>query len=184
MSRTGWAQSSLEPCWRIALDVALSSCTSGMFVCYIIWTALTGRFTSTQDKTLGKVVLAFVFFTNFCYAIAWAPLLQAYTVEIYPYTLRGRGISALYRSILIALVLADQVNPIAVQVIGWTIHFCCILFGLFWIIWLVFPETRGHILEDIRNVFEGGFEPEAAKVIVVDEGRSVEKKKMGLIERS
>ncbi|KAH7180130.1 lactose permease, partial [Fusarium oxysporum] len=125
--------------------------TGGMFISYIIWTSLTGSFIATNNATIGKAVIAFVFITNLFYAIAWSPLLQAYTVEIYPYTLRSRGISFLYMSSFSALVLANQVNPIAMHSIGWKYYilFCCILLLLLVTIWFLFPETKGHTLEEI-----------------------------------
>ena len=131
--------------------------TGGMLVFYIIWTSLTASFVKTSDPVTGKAVVAFVFITYFCYAIAWVPLLQAYTVEIYPYTLRGRGLSFLYLSSFSGLVLANQVNPIAMEKLAWRYYivFCCILAGLLVAIYSIFPETKGRTLEEIRDVFEG-----------------------------
>ncbi|CAI6092325.1 unnamed protein product [Clonostachys chloroleuca] len=132
----------------------LSTCW--MLVCYAIWTGLTSHFIATKNTAVGKGVVAFVFFTYFGYSIAWAPLLQAYTVELYPYTLRGRGLSALYLFSFSGLVLANQVNPIAMAALGWKYYivFCCILFVLVFVIWFLFPETRGHTLEEIRQLFD------------------------------
>lgn len=140
--------------------------TGGMFVSYVIWTGLTGSFASTQDETTGRVVVGFVFITFFFYAIAWAPLLQAYIVEIYPYTLRSRGVSVMYCSTFLGLVVGNQVNPIAMQDIGWKYYivFCCILAVLIVVIWFLFPETMGHSLEEIRQVFEGKSDDKLADV--------------------
>ncbi|KAH7121803.1 general substrate transporter [Dactylonectria estremocensis] len=131
--------------------------TSGMLVSYIIWTALTSHFIQTHDETTGRVVVAFIFITFFFYAIAWAPLLQAYTVEIFPYTLRSRGVSIMYVTTFTGLVVGNQVNPIAMGKIGWKYYilFCCILACLLFVIWFLFPETKGHTLEEIQEIFEG-----------------------------
>ncbi|KAF4500745.1 glucose transporter [Fusarium agapanthi] len=104
----------------------LSTC--GMFVSCIIWTAISASFDSTRSPTTGKAIVGFVFITFFFYAIAWAPLLQAYAVEIFPYTLRSRGVSVMYVSTFVGLV-GNQVNPIAIKNIGWKycIVFCCII---------------------------------------------------------
>ncbi|CAI6050771.1 unnamed protein product [Clonostachys chloroleuca] len=130
--------------------------TGGLFVCYVIWTTLTGLFVGADNKALGQPVVAFIFLTYFCYSIAWAPLLQAYTVEVYTFTLRGRGLSFLLTTSFSALILANQVNPIAMQTLGWKyyIFFCCLLLCLFWVIYFLFPETKGRTLEEIRDVFE------------------------------
>lgn len=51
--------------------------TGGMLVAYTMWTGLSYHFTTTKNETTGRVVVAFIFTTYFCYATAWAPLLQA-----------------------------------------------------------------------------------------------------------
>ncbi|KAJ3546740.1 hypothetical protein NM208_g1849 [Fusarium decemcellulare] len=142
---------------RLGRRTLFLASTGGMFICYIIWTALSGHFAATRDETTGRVIVGFVFITFFFYAIAWAPLLQAYIVEIYPYTLRGRGLSIMYISTFVGLVVGNQVNPIAMGDIGWKYYivFCCILAVLLVIIWFLFPETKGHTLEEIQEVFEG-----------------------------
>lgn len=142
---------------RLGRRTLFLASTAGMFVSYVIWTALSATFVSSRNEEMGKAVVAFIFIFFFFYAIAWAPLLQAYIVEIYPYTLRGRGLSTMYISTFVGLVVGNQVNPIAMKAIAWKYYilFCCILAVLFVIIWFLFPETKGHSLEEIREVFEG-----------------------------
>ncbi|KAH7260984.1 general substrate transporter [Fusarium redolens] len=131
--------------------------TGGMLVSYVIWTGLTAHFVSSRDESTGRAVVAFIFIFYLFYDIAWTPLLQAYPVEIFPYTLRGRGLSITYISTFTGLIVGNQVNPIAMKAITWKYYivFCCILAVLFIIIWFLFPETKGHTLEEIREVFEG-----------------------------
>ena len=131
-----------------------------MFASYIAWTGLSGSFISTRDEGTGRAVVAFIFIFSFFYDIAWTPLLQAYPVEIFPYTLRGRGVSVALFSSTVAVILGNQVNPIAMKVIQWKYYivFCCLLVILFVVIYFLFPETRGHTLEEIREIFEGKLE--------------------------
>ncbi|CRK31096.1 hypothetical protein BN1723_014451 [Verticillium longisporum] len=131
--------------------------TGGMLVSYIIWTGLSSYFISSQSAEAGRAAVAFIFITFFFYAMAWSPLLAAYTVEIFPYTLRSRGLSVMYVSTFTGLIVGNQVNPIAMKAIGWRYYivFCCILAVLLAVIWLLFPETKGHTLEEIRELFEG-----------------------------
>lgn len=142
---------------RLGRRTLFLTSTGGMCVSYVIWTALSSHFDSTRSEETGKAIVGFVFITFFFYAIAWAPLLQAYIVEIYPYTLRGRGVSIMYISTFVGLVVGNQVNPIAMGNIGWKYYivFCCILAMLLVVIWFLFPETKGHTLEEIQEVFEG-----------------------------
>lgn len=131
--------------------------TAGMLASYAIWTGLTSSFISTRNSGTGRWVVAFIFIYYFFYDIAWTPLLQAYPIEIYPYTLRARGLSITYIASFTGLILGNQVNPIAMRAISWKYYivFCCILAVLFILIWFLFPETKGHTLEEIREVFEG-----------------------------
>ncbi|KAF9765838.1 hypothetical protein IL306_001805 [Fusarium sp. DS 682] len=142
--------------------------TGGMLVSYAIWTGLTAHFVGSRDESTGRAVVAFIFIFYLFYDIAWTPLLQAYPVEIFPYTLRGRGLSITYISTFTGLIVGNQVNPIAMKAITWKYYivFCCILAVLFVIIWFLFPETKGHTLEEIREVFEGKLndQDELAKV--------------------
>jgi MFS family permease len=142
---------------RLGRRTLFLASTAGMCLSYVIWTALTANFVDTRNEATGRAVVGFIFVFFFFYAIAWAPLLQAYIVEIYPYTIRGRGLSTMYVSTFVGLVVGNQVNPIAMKNIGWKyyIFYCCLLAVLFAIIWWLFPETKGHSLEEIREVFEG-----------------------------
>ena len=138
--------------------------TAGMLCSYAVWTGLSAHFANTGGEAVGRAVVAFIFIYYLFYDIAWTPLLQAYPVEIYPYMLRGRGLSVTYISSFVGLILGNQVNPIAMQKIEWKYYivFCCLLIILFIIIWFLFPETKGHTLEEIKQIFEG--EPPAETV--------------------
>ncbi|KAI0886966.1 general substrate transporter [Annulohypoxylon maeteangense] len=131
--------------------------TAGMLCSYVAWTGLTSAFVTNRNEGMGRAVVAFIFICYFFYDIAWTPLLQAYPVEIYPYTLRGRGLSFTLITSFTGLIVSNQVNPIAMKAIGWKYYivFCCLLAVLFVLIYLFFPETKGHTLEEITEVFEG-----------------------------
>ncbi|KAJ0304803.1 hypothetical protein COL516b_005579 [Colletotrichum fioriniae] len=157
--------------------------TAGMLASYIAWTGLTSHFVASHDEGTGRAVVAFIFIFYFFYDIAWTPLLQAYPVEIFPYTLRGRGLSVTYITAFTGLIIGNQVNPIAMKAIAWKYYivFCCVLGVLFVIIWFLFPETKGHTLEEIREVFEG--KSGNAKVEDVEGGEEEETKKDGKVKQ-
>ncbi|GKT89005.1 lactose permease [Colletotrichum tofieldiae] len=158
--------------------------TAGMLASYIAWTGLTSHFVASRDEATGRAVVAFIFIFYFFYDIAWTPLLQAYPVEIFPYTLRGRGLSITYVSAFTGLIIGNQVNPMAMKTIAWKYYivFCCILGVLFGLIWFLFPETKGHTLEEIREVFEGKTANKMVDVEGGDHGEDKQDKRVKQVE--
>lgn len=96
----------------------------GMLCSYIGWTILSSRFEATNDVAIGRSVLAFIFLYKLFYDGTYSPMLLAYPIEIFPYTLRGRGLSASIGTNQIALIIAHFVNP----VLYWMEVLCCLLY--------------------------------------------------------
>lgn len=131
--------------------------TAGLCLSYVAWTALTSHFVSTHDQSAGRAVVAFIFIAFFFYDIAWTPLPQAYTIEIFPFTTRSRGLTTALISSYVGLICAQLINPVGLAAIGWRYYivFCCILAGLTTAIFCLFPETKGRTLEQITEIFDG-----------------------------
>lgn len=57
----------------------------------------------------------------------------------------------------LALMFNALVNPIAIAAIGWKYYivYCVLLVIAVIVAFLLFPETRGHSLEEISTVFDG-----------------------------
>jgi len=156
--------------------------TGGMLCCYAIWTALSATFAQTANAAAGKGVVAFIFIFYFFYGTAWTPLLYAYPVEIFPYTLRGRGLSATLIATTTGLIVGNQVNPIAMKALAWKYYivFCCILACLLVIVYFLFPETRGYTLEEICEIFEGKLDVNTkdaeAGIVQVEQAEEIDEK--------
>lgn len=60
-------------------------------------------------------------------------------------------------SIYGSLVILSFVNPIALDRLGWRyfIVFCVLLVFILATTWFLFPETKGHSLEEIAEIFDG-----------------------------
>lgn len=131
--------------------------TGGLLLSYICWTALTSEFVTTKNPAMGNAVVAFIFIAYFFYDIAWTPLLYSYPVEIFPFSLRSRGMVVTLTSAFVGLISGQLINPIALKAIGWKYYivFCCILALLFSLIYFLFPETKGRTLEEIADIFDG-----------------------------
>lgn len=51
---------------------------------------------------------------------------------------------------------ASYANPVAMEAIGWKYYivYCCVIFVELWIIYFLFPETRGRTLEEVAEIFD------------------------------
>ncbi|KAG9255845.1 general substrate transporter [Emericellopsis atlantica] len=129
----------------------------GMFVSYVIWTACSAVNAETGNKAAGVVVVVCLFTYFFHYDIAYTPLLFGYPTEIFPYSLRSKGIAVELFAIYGSLIIAAFANPIGMDNIGWRYYivFCVLLVVFFAVTYFLFPETKGYSLEEIARVFDG-----------------------------
>jgi hypothetical protein len=88
------------------------------------------------------------------------PFQTAYPCEIWPYRLRSRGLIVTLTTSVVAIFFNTFVNPIALERIGWKYYFVfivmLILLGI--TVYFFYPETRGHTLEQMAVLFDGGAE--------------------------
>ncbi|KAJ4356258.1 uncharacterized protein N0V89_004289 [Didymosphaeria variabile] len=129
----------------------------GMLVSFILISGLSGGFATGGKSAVGLAVVPFLYIYYGFYDIAFTPLLVSYPAEIWPYHLRARGIALTQMSTYVALFFNTFVNPIALDGIGWKYYvvFAVILLGITMTIWLYYPETKGHTLEEMAVVFDG-----------------------------
>lgn len=129
----------------------------GMLVSYIVWTACSAVNSESGNKAAGIVVVVCLFTYYFHYDIAWTPLLFGYPTEIFPYSLRSKGIAVELFAIYGSLIIAAFANPIGLENIGWKYYivFVVLLVIFFGITYFMFPETKGYSLEEIACVFDG-----------------------------
>lgn len=141
-----------------------------MLISFVIWTACSAVFDSTQNNALGNTVIAFVFIFYFHYDIAYTPLLLGYPTEIFPYSTRSKGLTVELLSVYSSLIILSFVTSIALDNIGWHYYivFCCFNVFVLVITWFFFPETKGYSLEEIAEVFDGP--SPATSGVVFDKG--------------
>ncbi|KAJ5730367.1 uncharacterized protein N7483_004875 [Penicillium malachiteum] len=129
----------------------------GMLISFVIWTACSAVFDSTGANSLGNTVITFVFIFYFHYDVAYTPLLIGYPTEIFPYSIRSKGLTVELLSVYSSLIVLSFVTSIALDNISWhySIFFCCFDVLVLIITWFVFPETKGYSLEEIAEAFDG-----------------------------
>ncbi|KAK3651448.1 hypothetical protein LTR56_005590 [Elasticomyces elasticus] len=129
----------------------------GMLVSFTIVTALSAVFAERGIKAAGGATVAFLFIFFGFYDIAFTPLSIAYPVEILPFRLRAKGLSANLTTVFGAGFFNQYVNPIALEALHWKFYFVYIatLAAMIPTIYFLFPETKGRTLEQISIVFDG-----------------------------
>ena len=130
-----------------------------MLVCYIIWTVLSAidEEHNNMSRGLSIGVILFIYLysgvNNIC-AVIGTP----YVMEITPYSLRAKAATIYQVTGNVAGFYNNYVNPIAMVAITWKYYIVWICMLGVWIVmvYFVFPETSGHSLEEVDEVFGGG----------------------------
>lgn len=54
------------------------------------------------------------------------------------------------------LIYNGYANPVAMEAISWKYYivYCCVIFVELFIVYFLFPETRGRTLEEVAEVFD------------------------------
>lgn len=85
------------------------------------------------------------------------PLLVAYPAEIWPYRLRSRGLTLSWLTGIASIIFMTFVSPVALASIAWKYYIVFLVVLVFYgiTVYLTYPETRGHTLEQMAIIFDG-----------------------------
>ncbi|EJP68117.1 hexose transporter [Beauveria bassiana ARSEF 2860] len=128
-----------------------------MCISHIIITALVGMYSGNwpQHTTAGWTSVAFLFVYMLAFGASWGPVPWAMPAEIFPSSLRAKGVAISTCSNWINNFIIGLVTPPLVQNTGWGAYlffaFFCLFSGL-WTFYFV-PETNGKTLEQMDDVF-------------------------------
>lgn len=130
---------------------------ASMLVTYVIWTILSAinQQRNFEDKSLGKGVMAMIFFYYIAYNLGLNGLPYLYLTEILPFTIRAKGVNICLFLQQIVQIYNGFVNSIAMDAIEWKYYivYCCILAVELVVVYLTFVETSGRTLEEVAEVF-------------------------------
>ncbi|KAK2808734.1 hypothetical protein FQN50_004406 [Emmonsiellopsis sp. PD_5] len=99
----------------------------------------------------------FFYFAYFpCYNIGNNALTYTYLVELFPYSQRTHGIGIEQIFGKIGGFFSNNVNPVAMEAIGWKFFaiYCGWISFEFIFIYFMYPETAGRTLEELAFLFE------------------------------
>ncbi len=157
--------------WALFCAVLFASCADrfrrrtfflaglgSMLLCYVIWTILSAldqqQGNSSRGLSVGVILFIFLYsgFNNIC-AVIGTP----YVMEVTPYALRAKASTIYQITGNVVGFFNNYVNPIAMVAITWKYYIVWICMLVVWIVmvYFVFPETSGHSLEEVDEVFGG-----------------------------
>ena len=90
-----------------------------MTLFYMAQTICLAEYAKHETAAAAYAVILFIFLYSSAYALAFTPLVIAYTVEILPFNLRAKGLCVLNFVVSLAIVFNQYVNPIALGALGW-----------------------------------------------------------------
>lgn len=128
----------------------------GMIMANVPLTISSAMYTNHGSQGAAYATVVFLFLYNAAFNIACNPLLYCYTTEILPYSIRTRGLALQILVSQIALTVNQYVNPIALASIGYyyfVFYLGLLILGTIFI-YFMFPETKGHTLEELGMLFE------------------------------
>ncbi|KAH8799792.1 hexose transporter [Xylogone sp. PMI_703] len=176
-------------CWSLFVGVTASiiigyvgrrhvylyaSCS--MLLVFSGWIASSATFTKTGSHAAGSAVIAMLPLFFLAYQPGMNCLTYVYGVEIWPYSMRGKGITVLQIMSRGLTFVGNFCNPIGLDNLGWKYLF------LYWsmliveivTIYLFYPETKGLTLEEIKMIFEGSNEETLGAMMIQPEKEGVE----------
>jgi MFS family permease len=131
----------------------------GMCICHVIVAAIDGSFENSWSthRSAGWASIAFIWLFAVNFAYSWGPVAWVLTQEIFPNSMRSRGVSIVASTnwmfnFIIGLTTRDM---LASMKYGTYIFFAafCGMGAVF--VWLVVPETKNKTLEEL-DVYFGG----------------------------
>ncbi|VUC30876.1 unnamed protein product [Clonostachys rosea] len=127
-----------------------------MTAIYACWTAASAAF--VQDPSNGVATKAFValIFVYYSFYNLMMPLAYVYTIEVFPYLQRSKGMAIMLLMSRLGSALNVFINPIGLANMGWRIYlvYVCFLAAETTVVYFLYPETFRLSLEDAAKSLE------------------------------
>ena len=131
----------------------------GMCICHVIVAAVDGSFEDSwpSHRNAGWASVAFIWLFCVNFAYSWGPVAWVLTQEIFPNSMRSRGVSIVASTnwmfnFIIGLTTRDMLDSMK---FGTYLFFAAFCGGGAIFVWLMVPETKNKTLEEL-DVYFGG----------------------------
>ncbi|KID78269.1 ascus development protein 3, partial [Metarhizium brunneum ARSEF 3297] len=108
-----------------------------------------------ENKVADIICIAFIFIYAMGYSLGLGPAAWVYSTEIFPTSVRARGLNFAASGGSIGSILVSQIWPVGNAKFGSGIYFFFMVVNFICVpvIWLLYPETKGRELEDMDCLF-------------------------------
>ncbi|EXV06046.1 MFS transporter [Metarhizium robertsii] len=108
-----------------------------------------------ENKVADIICIAFIFIYAMGYSLGLGPAAWVYSTEIFPTSVRARGLNFAASGGSIGSILVSQIWPVGNAKFGSGIYFFFMVVNFICVpvIWLLYPETKGRELEDMDSLF-------------------------------
>ncbi|KAI0853641.1 general substrate transporter [Daldinia vernicosa] len=154
---------------RLGRRVTLTAGCVAMGFGMLINGALGQVYPDNTNRAADVVCIVFIFIYALGYSMGFGPAAWVYGSEIFPTSVRARGLNFSASAGAIGSIVVAQVWPVGIDTIGSKIYFFFMAVNIVCIpiIILFYPETKGRPLEDMDLLFNkaiGGIGEEADEV--------------------
>ncbi|GIJ99054.1 hypothetical protein Aspvir_001178 [Aspergillus viridinutans] len=129
-----------------------------MTISHVIIAILVGLFSNNwpAHRAQGWVSVAFLFFYMISFGASWGPVPWALPSEIFPSSLRAKGVALSTCSNWLNNFIIGLITPPLVENTGYGAYVFFAVFCLLALVWTFFfiPETKGRTLEQMDHVFK------------------------------
>ncbi|KXS94355.1 hypothetical protein AC578_3177 [Pseudocercospora eumusae] len=150
--------SSLWTMDRFGRRPLLMAGSAAMFVAHLIISILVGKFSDDwpAHRAQGWASVAMLLFYMVAFGASWGPVPWAMPAEIFPSSLRAKGVALSTCSNWFNNFIIGLITPPLVQNTGYGAYVFFAVFCLLSGVWTFFfvPETNGKSLEDMDRVFK------------------------------
>ncbi|KAI9716724.1 MAG: hypothetical protein M1828_007586 [Chrysothrix sp. TS-e1954] len=131
--------------------------SAAMCVSHIIISAMVGLYQDdwAAHRPQGWVSVTFLFVYMLCFGASWGPVPWAYPSEIFPSSLRAKGVALSTCINWLSNFIIGLITPPLVENTGWGAYTFFAVFCLISLVWtyMFIRETRGRTLEQMDHVF-------------------------------
>ncbi|KHO01571.1 General substrate transporter [Metarhizium album ARSEF 1941] len=108
-----------------------------------------------RSKAADVICISFIFIYAMGYSLGLGPAAWVYSSEIFPTSVRAKGLNFAAAGGSVGSVLASQIWPVGNARLGSGIYFFFMVINFTCVptIWLLYPETKGIELEDMERLF-------------------------------